>query len=108
MASTLRETVREDGLRVITKKLQNTKKVILSVSALAGSADDHDNKEGLMHFFEHMAFKGTTTKDRQVIKRLLGLFVHPNAYTAWLRTCYYASSASDYSVLLENILFDMY
>lgn len=108
MASTLNETVREDGLRVITKKLQNTKKVILAVSALAGLSDDHEDKEGLMHFFEHMAFKGTTTKSMKDVKKLLGRFVYPNAYTDWLRTCYYAVAPHVRTHLLQDIIFDIY
>lgn len=108
MARFLQETVREDGLRVITKKLPNTKKVILAVSALAGLSDDHEDKEGLMHFFEHMAFKGTTTKSRQEVKKLLGRFVYPNAYTDWLRTCYYAAAPFVRAPLLQDVVFDIY
>lgn len=108
MASTLQETVREDGLRVITKKLPFVKSVVLAVSALAGLADDHPDKEGLLHFFEHMAFKGTTTKSRQDIKKLLGRFVNSNAYTDWLRTCYYASAPYFRLQLLQDIIFDIY
>ena len=108
MASTLQETVREDGLRVITKRLTNTKKVVLAVSALAGLADDHEDKEGLMHFWEHMAFKGTTTRDRQEVKKLLGRFVGSNAYTSWLRTCYLATAPYIRMNLLQDIIFDMY
>ena len=108
MASTLQETIREDGLRVITKKLPNTKKMVLAVSALAGLADDHHDKEGLMHFWEHMAFKGTTTKDRQEVKKLLGRFAVSNAYTDWLRTCYYAVAPYIRAKLLQDIIFDIY
>lgn len=108
MASTLNETVREDGLRIITKQLKSTKKVFVCVSALAGSADDPDDKEGLFHFFEHMGFKGTKTRSMSQIKEVLGLLVSSNAYTADLRTTYYGEAVYTKLSLLQDIIFDIY
>lgn len=55
----LQETRRKDGLRVITVSLPNQRKVYVELSARVGSAYDPEDKQGLFHFFEHMAFKGT-------------------------------------------------
>lgn len=108
MASTLQETVREDGLRVITKRLRGTKRVIVCVSGLVGSAYDPVDKEGLFHFFEHMAFKGTRTKTMSQVKERLGQMVNSNAYTAALRTTYFGEAVCTKLPLLQEIVFDIY
>lgn len=108
MASTLNETVREDGLRVITKRLSYSKRIRISISALVGSADDDEDKEGQKHFFEHMAFKGTKTKSLDELNIMVGQFLTNNAYTSYLRTTYYAEAAVKRYDLLEDFLFDIY
>jgi predicted Zn-dependent peptidase len=62
----LKETIRRDGLRIITCAIPTQRMVLVSLSALVGSAYDPADRQGLFHYFEHMAFKGTetrTTKD---------------------------------------------
>ena len=108
MASTLQETVREDGLRVITKRLSYSKRIRISISGLVGSADDDEDKEGQKHFFEHMAFKGTKTKSLDELSVMGGQFLASNAYTSYLRTTYYAEAAIKRRDLLEDFLFDIY
>ncbi len=108
MASTLNETVREDGLRVVTKKLSYSKRIRISISALVGSADDDADKEGQKHFFEHMAFKGTNTKSLDELNVIVGQFLTSNAYTSYLRTTYYAEAAAKRYDLLAGFLFDIY
>ena len=105
---TLNKTVREDGLRVITKKLNGSKRVIVCVSALAGSANDPVDKEGLFHFFEHMGFKGTARRSMSDVKEVLGLLLRSNAYTADLRTTYFGEAVYTKLPLLQDIIFDIY
>ena len=108
MASTLNETVREDGLRIITKRLPYFKSVWLSVTASVGCADDGEGKEGFFHFFEHMAFKGTKTKDMFELKRILASFLHSNAFTEHTHTTYLLGGLYTKRDEIKNILFDMY
>ncbi|MBU1179181.1 insulinase family protein [Patescibacteria group bacterium] len=54
----LRETIREDGLRIITKKLSRTKKLMIVIMVELGSLYDPSNRRGLAHFLEHTLFKG--------------------------------------------------
>ncbi len=109
MASTLNETVREDGLRVITKRLANTKKVCVASSALVGSAYDDSDKEGLFHFFEHMAFKGTKRRSlTEIVQIAEAKLTDFNAYTGNLRTTYLGESAYTKLDVLMDIIFDVY
>ena len=86
----LNETRRKDGLRIITVSMPAERKVYVELSSRVGSAYDPEDKQGLFHFFEHMAFKGTkrrTVEDIQSFtqRNLLGT----NATTGPLATSYY-------------------
>ena len=108
MASTLNETVREDGLRIISKRLTNTKRLNLSVSALVGLAYDGEEREGRFHFWEHMAFKGTKTRSMSELKKQLGRFLYSNAFTDYTHTTYILKGAAARKEELKDVLFDMY
>ncbi|HBM45669.1 MAG: Peptidase M16 domain protein [Parcubacteria group bacterium GW2011_GWF2_38_76] len=105
----IKQTVRQDGLRIITKKLTYTQKVMFSVTSLMGSANDSEESLGLAHYFEHMVFQGTKNRDKDELERLLALYcITHNADTSHLRTRYYGESAKiNYKKMVEVIL-DMY
>lgn len=105
----VRETIREDGLRIITKSMPSTKRVRIAVVALVGSAHDPPGKDGLFHFFEHMAFKGTETKTAKELKELFGqYFLVANAATYRLWTSYFGESVYRRTPQLCETIFDMY
>ncbi|MBI3020077.1 MAG: insulinase family protein [Parcubacteria group bacterium] len=107
----VRRTIRDDGLTVVTCELPHKNSVRLGVAARVGSANDPDDKEGLFHFFEHMAFKGTTTKPQVVISSLLDrLFVNgsANAYTAELCTVYGGEAYHARLGEVADLVFDMF
>ena len=60
------ETIREDGLHIITVRVPS-KKVHMELNVRVGSAYDPHDKLGLYHFFEHMAFKGTTERSLDAV-----------------------------------------
>lgn len=66
----VKETKRSDGLRVITCQFPR-RKIHLEFIAGVGSAYDPPGKEGQFHFDEHMAFKGTPTRDSREITEFL-------------------------------------
>lgn len=87
--NSIRETVREDGLRIITKNITNDLKTSVSITARNGSADDPAGFNGLHHFFEHMAFKGTRYRPRKILKSNLERYtINFNASTYSVRTTY--------------------
>ena len=109
MARSLQETVREDGLRVITKKLKIAKSVIVSVSALGGCAYDPQDKTGLFHFFEHMAFKGSKKYPNSfvissTIEGVGGIF---NAFTSKDHTGYWIKSIPEHFETVIDVIADM-
>ncbi|MEM6422140.1 MAG: pitrilysin family protein, partial [Pseudomonadota bacterium] len=57
----------------------------------AGSRHEDESLNGVAHFLEHMAFKGTARRDaRQIAEEIEDVGGHLNAYTSRERTAYYA------------------
>ncbi len=85
----IRETIREDGLRIITKDVTTDRKTSVSITARNGSADDPPGLDGLHHFFEHMGFKGTKRRALTTLKSNLERYMlNFNASTHNIRTTY--------------------
>lgn len=90
MPNTLRETVREDGLRVITKKLAKSEMTRVAVLALVGSAHDPPHQDGKFHLFEHVAFLGTKKYSAFKMQMLANrYFFAQGARTGPIVTSYY-------------------
>ena len=58
------KTILDNGLRLITEKLEGTKAVTVLVLAGAGSRYEHEEIRGISHFLEHMFFKGADRGQR--------------------------------------------
>ena len=105
----INETIRKDGLRIITVSLPNQRKVHVEIVCRVGSAYDPSDKRGLFHFFEHMAFKGTKRRSVEEIQsfskhNLLEL----NATTGQLATTYYGVAVYTKFKKVCDLLFDIY
>ncbi|MCG2695044.1 insulinase family protein [Candidatus Parcubacteria bacterium] len=108
-SNSLRETVRKDGLRIITKKLPYTKRVRVAVEVGVGSAYDPSGYEGLAHFLEHMAFAGTKFQQSADINMAVSQYLLDfGAYTAELGITYFGEAVYTRFRELCEILFDVY
>ncbi len=59
----------------------------------AGSRYETEKNNGVAHFLEHMAFKGTTKRTQtQLEMEVENMGAHLNAYTSREQTVYYAKS----------------
>jgi predicted Zn-dependent peptidase len=82
----------KNGIRVIHKQVSHTKVAHLGFILDVGSRDEQKDQQGIAHFWEHMAFKGTKNrKSFHVINRLEVLGGELNAYTTKEKICFYAS-----------------
>jgi predicted Zn-dependent peptidase len=82
----------KNGIRVIHKQVTHTKVAHLGFILDVGSRDEQKEQQGIAHFWEHMAFKGTKNrKSFHVINRLEVLGGELNAYTTKEKICFYAS-----------------
>ncbi|WP_420316264.1 M16 family metallopeptidase [Ekhidna sp.] len=81
-----------NGIRVIHKEVPQTKIAHVGIMLDIGSRDESDEEQGLAHFLEHMAFKGTSKRSSyHIINRLESLGGELNAYTTKEKICFYAT-----------------
>lgn len=99
----------KNGLRVITIPMPSFESVTVMVMVGAGSRYETDKNNGISHFLEHMAFKGTQKKpNAQVIASLIdGIGGEFNAFTSKEVTGYFVKSAVTHVDLCLDILSDM-
>lgn len=100
-----------NGIRIVHKEVKTTKIVHCGFVLNIGSRDEKDNQQGLAHFWEHMAFKGTSKRKAfHIINRLESVGGELNAYTTKEKICFYASVLDNYFEkaleLLTDITFD--
>ncbi|MDO5021827.1 MAG: pitrilysin family protein [Eubacteriales bacterium] len=85
-----------NGLGVILETDKQSYSAAVSVWVKAGSVLESKAENGLSHFMEHMAFKGTTTRDaKQLAKQMDALGGQVNAATSRTSTVYYARVLPD-------------
>ncbi len=105
----IQETIRHDGLRMISCSIPTQTRVLVSLSALVGSAYDPIDKQGLFHFFEHMAFKGTKKRNATQIRDFQNRnLLNSNATTSRMQTEYWGVAIHRKLHLLCDIIADMY
>ena len=81
-----------NGIRVVHKQIRSTKIAHVGIMLDIGSRDETEEEQGIAHFWEHMAFKGTQKrKAYHIINRLESLGGELNAYTTKEKICFYAS-----------------
>ncbi len=86
----LRLTTLSNGLRIATRQMPGLHSTALGVWVNAGGRNERVEQNGIAHFLEHMAFKGTKTRSALQIAETIedvGGFI--NAYTSRDVTAYY-------------------
>ena len=99
----------KNGLRVITIPMPSFESATVMVMVGAGSRYETPQNNGISHFLEHMAFKGTKKRpNAKVISELIdGIGGEFNAFTSKEVTGYYVKSAVTHVDLCLDILSDM-
>lgn len=81
-----------NGIRVVHKQVLHTKIAHSGFVMDIGSRDEMPQEQGLAHFWEHMAFKGTQKrKSFYILNRLEAVGGELNAYTTKEKICFYSS-----------------
>lgn len=81
-----------NGIRIIHKQVNNTKIAHCGFVFDVGSRDESEDQQGLAHFLEHMAFKGTKKrKSFHIINRLESVGGELNAFTTKEKIFFHAS-----------------
>lgn len=98
-----------NGLRVLTIPMPSFESATVLVMVKAGSRYETKSNNGISHFLEHMAFKGTKNRPRAVDISVLidGIGGEVNAFTGKESTGYYIKSANNHIDLSMDVLSDM-
>jgi predicted Zn-dependent peptidase len=100
-----------NGIRVVHNHITTTKIVHCGIMLDIGSRDETPANQGIAHFWEHMAFKGTRKRKAfHILNRLESLGGELNAFTDKEKILFYASLRDEYFErafeLLADITFD--
>ena len=101
----------KNGIRVVHNRITTTKIVHCGIMLDIGSRDESTTNQGIAHFWEHMAFKGTRKRKAfHILNRLESLGGELNAFTDKEKILFYASLRDEYFEraveLLTDITFD--
>ncbi len=97
-----------NGIRVVHQHVTHTKIVHCGIFLDIGSRDEHEGNQGITHFWEHMAFKGTKhRKAHHIINYLESVGGDLNAYTDKEKVVFYASIRDAYFEKAVDILSDI-
>lgn len=81
-----------NGIRIAHKQVPHTQIAHCGIMLDIGSRDELPHQQGLAHFWEHMAFKGTEKRSSfHIINRLENVGGELNAYTTKEKICFHAS-----------------
>lgn len=95
---TVRQHTLPNGFRIVTENMPGLKSASLGVWVKAGCRHESEHQNGIAHFLEHMAFKGTKRRNAlQIAQEIEDVGGYINAYTSRELTAYFVR------VLEENV-----
>ncbi len=98
----------KNGIRLVHKRVSNTHIVHCGFILDVGSRDENVHEQGIAHFWEHMAFKGTKKRNFfRIIDRLESVGGELNAFTTKEKICFYASVLDKYFNNAVELLTDI-
>jgi predicted Zn-dependent peptidase len=96
------------GLTVVTERMDRVETVSIGAYVATGSRNETTEENGVSHFLEHMAFKGTTSRSAAAIaEEVEAVGGHINAYTAREQTAYYVKLLKEDTALGCDIIGDI-
>jgi predicted Zn-dependent peptidase len=97
-----------NGIKVVHQQLATTKIVHCGIILNVGSRDENIDNQGIAHFWEHMAFKGTRRRRSfNIINSLDSVGGELNAFTDKEKVVFYASVRDQYFEKAVDILSDI-
>ncbi len=96
------------GLTVVTERMDRVETVSLGAYVASGTRNETAAENGVSHFLEHMAFKGTERRSAAAIaEEIEAVGGHINAYTAREQTAFYVKVLKEDTALGADIIGDI-
>jgi len=88
---TVQQAQLSNGFRIVTEPMPGLQSAAIGIWVSAGGRHERIEQNGIAHFLEHMAFKGTKTRSAlQIAEAVEDVGGYINAYTSREVTAYYA------------------
>ncbi|MCR9112255.1 MAG: insulinase family protein [Rhodobacteraceae bacterium] len=105
---TVNLTTLPNGFRIVSEFMPGLQSAAIGVWVLAGARHEAADQNGIAHFLEHMAFKGTRTRNAlQIAEAIEDVGGYINAYTSREVTAYYARVLGDDVPLALDVVADI-
>ena len=97
-----------NGFRIVTEDMPGLKSTAIGIWVQAGGRHERLEQNGIAHFLEHMAFKGTKTRSAlQIAEEIEDVGGYINAYTSREMTAYYARVLQEDVALGLDVIADI-
>lgn len=97
-----------NGLTIVTERMERVETVSLGAYVASGTRNERASENGVSHFLEHMAFKGTERRSAvRIAEEIENVGGHINAYTAREQTAYYVKLLKEDLALGADIIGDI-
>lgn len=97
-----------NGFRIVTEYMPGLKSASLGIWVMAGGRHERADQNGIAHFLEHMAFKGTKRRSAlQIAEAIEDVGGYINAYTSREMTAYFARILQDDVPLALDVISDI-
>ena len=97
-----------NGFRIVTEHMPGLKSASIGIWVLAGGRHERVEQNGIAHFLEHMAFKGTKRRTAlQIAEEIEDVGGYINAYTSREMTAYYARVLAEDVPLAMDVVADI-
>ncbi|CAH2600626.1 Mitochondrial processing peptidase-like protein [Rhodovastum atsumiense] len=104
----VRVTRLPSGLTVVTERMERVETVSFGAYVASGTRHELAEENGVSHFLEHMAFKGTERRSAaQIAEEIEAVGGHMNAYTAREQTAFYVKALKEDLGLCTDIIGDI-
>jgi len=97
-----------NGFRIVTEQMPGLKSAALGIWVMAGGRHERVEQNGIAHFLEHMAFKGTKRRSPlQIAEEIEDVGGYINAYTSREMTAYFARILQEDVPLALDVISDI-
>lgn len=105
---TVQQHTLSNGFRIVTEQMPGLKSASIGIWVTAGGRDERPKENGIAHFLEHMAFKGTKRRSAlQIAEAIEDVGGYINAYTSREMTAYYARVLENDVPLALDVIADI-
>jgi predicted Zn-dependent peptidase len=106
--STSLKTVLKNGLTIVSEHIPAYRSISIGVWINTGSRAENHQEQGIVHFIEHLLFKGTSQRSAlQIAQSLEELGGYLNAFTAKEETCFHVHILDSHLKIAVEVLADM-